>query len=342
MVRDSASMRFPLCLGCCESSHSLTSHSRGMLGQRTNSHNAAGAVNPGHSQLGSRRCQPQHPHWMSLLLTTCAAVVMLRSKRPRYTVKRDIQALKASAAGKWERRLDVWLPRFSHFAQFGLFLITVWGLYFTVIPLYQKALLDEAIAKKEIELAVTSKSADKLYAKVRKYVSRDFYIQAMPACGSLYPQWEVRKKNEKNQEIAPSDPIVIYDIDMPACFNKLLRETRSLKELRDSDLQVFEKAVADMALALLDKRRISMEMYEAAPSKITKNDLFSLPPDSFQTRAQEVIERWNGGAIDLVGRRKIAISVARQKIVSEYGQAIADGVLGLSNVKWAVQIDESK
>jgi hypothetical protein len=85
-----------------------------------------------------------------------------------------------------------------------------------------------------------------------------------------------------------------------------------------------------------------MEMYEAAPSKITENDLFSLPRDSFQTRAQEIVERWNGGTIDLVGRRKIAISVAQQKIVSEYGQAIADGVLGLSNLKWAVQIDESK
>jgi hypothetical protein len=190
---------------------------------------------------------------MSLLLITCAAVLMLRSKLPRYTVKRDIQALKVPATGKWERRLDIWLPRFSHFAQFGLFLITVWGLYFTVIPLYQKALLDEAIAKKEIELAATSRSADRLYAKVRKYVSKDFYIQAMPACGSLYAQWEVRKNNEKNQDIAHSDPRIIYDLDMPACFNKLLRETKSLKELRDSDLQVFEKAVADMALALVDK-----------------------------------------------------------------------------------------
>ncbi|MDO8776376.1 MAG: hypothetical protein Q7K57_48225, partial [Burkholderiaceae bacterium] len=47
---------------------------------------------------------------------------------------------------------DIWLPRLSHLSQFGLFLFTVATIYFTVIPLYQKALLDEAIAKKEIDL----------------------------------------------------------------------------------------------------------------------------------------------------------------------------------------------
>ena len=47
---------------------------------------------------------------------------------------------------------DKWLPRLSHFSQFGLFIFTVGTIYFTVIPLYQKALLEEAIAKKEIEL----------------------------------------------------------------------------------------------------------------------------------------------------------------------------------------------
>lgn len=53
---------------------------------------------------------------------------------------------------------DTWLDRLSHLSQFGLFLFTVGNIYFTVIPLYQKALLDEAIAKKEIDLIEATKA----------------------------------------------------------------------------------------------------------------------------------------------------------------------------------------
>lgn len=111
---------------------------------------------------------------------------MLRSKRPRLAIQKYHRSQRHPEAGAEKHWADVWLPRLSHVAQFGLFVFTLGSLYFTVIPLYQMALLDEAIAKKEVELATATKTVDRLYLGIRSYVVRDFYLQAMPACGGLF------------------------------------------------------------------------------------------------------------------------------------------------------------
>jgi hypothetical protein len=49
-------------------------------------------------------------------------------------------------------RTDVALQRLSNASQVGLLLLAVFGYFYTVLPVYQKALLDEDIAKKTLEL----------------------------------------------------------------------------------------------------------------------------------------------------------------------------------------------
>lgn len=261
---------------------------------------------------------------------------MFRTKRPRFSARNF-----KSPSGQPETVIvpswiDVWLPRLSYIAQFGLFVFTLGSLYFTIIPLYQKALLEEAIAKKEIELATMTKTVDHLYVGTRRFVIRDFYIQAMPTCGglSLIKSGPIVEKEELGQS-RQTRAEGLYAIDMPVCFNKLLNETKSLDDLRDADRQVFEKAVLQLVSELVEKRRISMAKYEIAPSEVTEKDMFTLHPDSYRVQALEMIEKWQGGTIDRVARRKLAVSIAREKIGSEYDVAIRDGVRSLSKIKWA-------
>jgi len=49
-------------------------------------------------------------------------------------------------------RIDVALQRLSHASQLGLLLLAIFGYFYTVLPIYQKSLLDEEIAKKTLEL----------------------------------------------------------------------------------------------------------------------------------------------------------------------------------------------
>ena len=49
-------------------------------------------------------------------------------------------------------KIDVYLSRISHLVQVGLFSVTLLTIYYTVIPLYKSAQMEESLAKKEIEL----------------------------------------------------------------------------------------------------------------------------------------------------------------------------------------------
>jgi hypothetical protein len=48
--------------------------------------------------------------------------------------------------------IDAALQRLSHASQLGLLLLAIFGYFYTVLPIYQKSLLDEEIAKKTLEL----------------------------------------------------------------------------------------------------------------------------------------------------------------------------------------------
>ncbi|HCB2272419.1 TPA: hypothetical protein MYR17_002954 [Citrobacter koseri] len=49
-------------------------------------------------------------------------------------------------------KVDLYLSRVSHFSQFVLVAFAIFGYFYTVRPIYQKELLSEEIAKKEVDL----------------------------------------------------------------------------------------------------------------------------------------------------------------------------------------------
>lgn len=96
--------------------------------------------------------------------------------------RRKSGGAKNVAQGHW---LDIWLPRISHFSQFGLFVITLGSLYFVVLPVYQKSILDEAIAQKEIELKKSEKLVTESYVQLRKQAVTLFTNKAFVECKYL-------------------------------------------------------------------------------------------------------------------------------------------------------------
>ena len=92
----------------------------------------------------------------------------------RLTLSRSVST--SNAQTQTTNWIDVWLPRLSHVAQVGLFVFAIGGFYFTVLPLYQKALLEEAIAMKEVQLTAATNALDSAYSRNRTYAVREFYI----------------------------------------------------------------------------------------------------------------------------------------------------------------------
>lgn len=262
---------------------------------------------------------------------------MLRSKSPRQSIRgRNLRSLQ----GEGDRTrntvlwMDVWLPRLSQLAQFGLFVITLGGLYFTVLPLYQKALLEEAIAKREVELATATAAIDRAYARIRSYAVREFYIASVPPCSGLLQP--------------PADPVLlgdrptkrltrfefVYAIDVPKCLNDALTTTAALSELRPRDRQFFQKAIEALAVQLVETRRRSMSRDEAAAAATTEADVAALPASSPRVQHLQLVERIYGATAVEQKRRELAVQMARERIGMEYEEAIRSGIRNLSKLVW--------
>lgn len=227
------------------------------------------------------------------------------------------------------------MPRLSHFAQFGIFLFTIGSLYFTVIPLYQKAMLEEAIARKEVELGKLNTTLDSSYGRLRRYVMREFYIAATPACSGLFTEIEKPKLAEPTTRRRSPRAETVYAIDVSACLKRKAGELQALKDLRPEDLKTFDAALEKLAGDLVAFREASLSEYKAVEPKITDADLNSLPKDSLRVQSLELFERAYGAEAVRGQRRKLAVDMAKEKIGMKYEEAIRDGLRSLQDIKWS-------
>ncbi len=91
--------------------------------------------------------------------------------------------LHKAESSKWTAdRIDRWFGRASHTSQVLLLLLGVFGYFYTVLPIYQKSLLDEDIAQKTLEIREQEKRVAALNAEIRRkqseLIERDQQVTA--------------------------------------------------------------------------------------------------------------------------------------------------------------------
>lgn len=86
------------------------------------------------------------------------------------------------------KTIDAWLVRLGYLSQIGLLALGAFGLFYTVIPLYQKAVIDEQIAQKTLQLQRTTESLKKTYGELRDYIAWSALFGSFPGCmGMMVP-----------------------------------------------------------------------------------------------------------------------------------------------------------
>ena len=233
------------------------------------------------------------------------------------------------------QQLDVWLLRLSHFSQFGLFLFTVGAIYFTVIPLYQKALLDEAIAKKEVELKDANAAIDRAYASVRKAVVKDYVFFAGAKCTGLL------------ERVGPLPPLgkpfparhfladTLFAIDVPACLTNVAKESVSLKDLRAEDLKLFDQRLLALGEVVLALRQHALVEYKEVPSRAATNPTTLPPPDESTSRMLEFLANREPPERHQQRVRVAAIESEQNRIATTYINKVRQKVSALKAIKWA-------
>ncbi len=254
---------------------------------------------------------------------------MLRSKTFR-AATRCAQVRASMHPSPSQHWLETWLPRLSHFAQFGLFMFTLVFSYFTVLPLYQKAVLEEVVAKKELELAALNKSLENSYGKLRVYAMRDFYIEAMPACGGLFIE------SQPSAEVTSTKPRAekIFEIEVPTCLKDLANRVESIRDLTLRDRQTFDAALARVSEEIRQRRLQALRDYDSVALRVTDGDWAAMPSNSFRVRAEQLLEKLRGGVPDLAARRKIAAAIAKEKVGTAYEEFIRVRISSLRHINW--------
>jgi hypothetical protein len=207
-----------------------------------------------------------------------------------------------------ESRFDIWLQRASHLSQFGLFLFTVGTIYFTVIPLYQKALLEEVIAKKEVELKAVNESLDKAYVKLRTAIVGQYVFFAGADCSglmvpsrniTLLPQYQDKYVTQESKKHDGD----VFEIDVSACLTGDADRFGQLKDLRVEDRKRFDERLVMVGREIEAIRKRAIEDYKRVSLNSKDAGFF-----------------W----------KKLSIEDA-------YGDAIRNAIKAIKNIQWEKQ-----
>lgn len=232
------------------------------------------------------------------------------------------------------QQLDVWLLRLSHFSQLGLFLFTVGAIYFTVIPLYQKALLDETIAKKEVELTDANAALERAYASVRTAVVKDYVFFAGAKCTGLLERAEPLPSLVKPVPARPSLADTLFAIDVPACLTNAAKESVSLQELRAEDRKLFDQRLLALGEEVLALRQHAMVEHKEVPSRAAANPPTLPPLDGFTSSMLEFLANREPPERHQQRVREAAIKSEQSRIATAYANKVRQKVSALKAIEW--------
>ena len=157
-----------------------------------------------------------------------------------------------------ESQIDIWLSRLSHFSQIGLLAVAAFGYVYTVIPVYQKSLLDEQIAQKELQLSSLQVKLNESYALNRADVVKTFVVGVYYRCNGVdklprYASDNFDKKLNIKQKLGE-----VFEIDIKECFLDPFYKSKKIKEsLRAEDIEKLTKEVVYIG-ENLDKSKLAL------------------------------------------------------------------------------------
>jgi hypothetical protein len=220
------------------------------------------------------------------------------------------------------------VPLLSHIAQIGLFLLTAWGLFYTVIPLYQKAAVDEQVARQQVELERIGKELDASYAKIRRQTVIQFTFFAGPACTGLLQH--IPDHVEPGKQSNQKGPL---DFDIHACLTQQLQDFGLKRELTDIDRATLAAEVAKVGERLEASRlAANLAVGQLKPADPTKGPV---EMGSFSEFALAEMKRLGASPQQLIdAEHKMSLSYQQRLIESRYMDEVRLQLSGLANLTW--------
>ncbi|WP_162615761.1 MULTISPECIES: hypothetical protein [Ralstonia solanacearum species complex] len=209
----------------------------------------------------------------------------------RMTLKRRNH--RRTIGGGWN--LDLWLSRGASVAQIGGVALALAGLFYTVIPLYQKAAVDEQLARREAELkaieAHLKRARAEAYRLRRDEVMRVTSLRAGDGCAdSRNTVMHLPEIDEPREQV--HSRLIDLSINVENCVGQHLADLVATKALSDEDAALLTLWSKSLAAELEASRQQAIRTITDLP-EIGKRDPSRLDAvGSAVTRADEFFERY--------------------------------------------------
>ncbi|WP_431288812.1 hypothetical protein [Roseateles chitinivorans] len=169
-------------------------------------------------------------------------------------------------------RWDSWLSRGASVAQIVGVVLALAGLFYTVIPLYQKAAVDEQLARREAELKMVETTLAEGKAEVYR-LRRDSYVRvatraAAEECSDVFRGLMdlPAGTNESEHEYR-----LRLDINVVDCVDRYLAKADEMKELNPADLATWRSWASGVVEPLEAQRQKANAEIEALPAKAARD-----------------------------------------------------------------------
>lgn len=167
---------------------------------------------------------------------------------------------------KPNRWVDDWLLRLAYLSQVGLLFLAIAGLFYTVIPLYQKAALDEAIARDEKELKLLQGEISSEYTQIRFFTINNYVLRFGAECTGLLIKLEPPLPLGAPIPQGPPQEIKVLQINVSECLRRGLNSDGDMRKLHQNDLDLFAKRVAEIGGAIDASRTTALQEFLAHPN----------------------------------------------------------------------------
>lgn len=217
-------------------------------------------------------------------------------------------------------------------------MLTVGGLYFTVLPLYQKALLDEAIARKEIELQQTQVALDKAYLSVRQIVVQQFIVQAMDNCSHI-SRLLVDLEHQPKQKSGPknSSENELLSIDAKSCIANATDRTKAITDLRQADRSLIEREATRIASSIASLQQRAIKEFDEVPASFRSNpSQFKLANDS-RSRMLDFLAKHRPLEEIEQQRKELMVEQAQEAVVARYHQELLNEITSVRRLSWPTE-----
>ena len=238
--------------------------------------------------------------------------------------------------------------RSSYIAQVGLFVLTLWTLFYTVIPLYKTAALEEQIARRETELKATEQKLaeanaalreanEKAYRRSRAELLWNLNFHAGASCsGLLRPSETPELLNDMFSGARKSRPKrPLLDINVADCLAAELEKTNADTVLRAEDLVFLRAAVTQVAISLERQRADATAAMQKMETKSTQELYAFASKDPFAQQVDALLEKaYPQLHTDPRFEHASAVQDAQMKIAQDFEEQVRVEIRKLQNIAW--------